>query len=133
MHLPPWTTCKQAPNLGITHVKSETLATRAALLMQAQSKWLNLDPDEVGYLLEKVGNRQGQVLRDWLKAELLQRFKYTKRPPRWLQAPRWPIREGCPLMFLGQVRADGLFHDAAQVYVFLNPTTGEVETILQLA
>lgn len=68
-------------NEGIPHVKSEVLATRATLLMQAQPKWLDLNPDEFRHFLKDAGHRQGQGLRDWMKAELLQHFKGQSTVP----------------------------------------------------
>ncbi|UBV43205.1 hypothetical protein LAJ19_03005 [Deinococcus taeanensis] len=119
--------------MGEPHAKSEALASRAHLLLNVQPKWLDLDEDDFNRLVQDAGNRHGQELRAWLKAEVRRRFRYVSHPPKWLQAPRWPVREGNPLIFVGQLSLNGLLHDNAQVYVFMWKGTGEIETVVQTA
>ncbi|MFC4455274.1 hypothetical protein [Deinococcus sonorensis] len=119
--------------MGVPHVRATTLSQRAALRKKVQPKWLNIDEDVFRVLLEAAGDRQGAALQTWLKEELRARFRSIKRPPQWLQSPQWPVREGVPLVFVGQLAADGLLHDDATVYVFMHPQTGVVETVVQVA
>lgn len=68
-----------------------------------------------------------------IRERLKENFKYTSKPPKWLQNPEWPIRAGKPLIFVGQITLDAsaLFHDNGMAYVFYDPTTGDFETIAQ--
>lgn len=119
--------------MGVPYTRSDTLTRAAALRDKVQPRWLDLDEDDFHELLRAAGDRQGKALQEWLRAEVLRRFRYTKRPPRWIQNPQWPIRESVPLLFLGQLAAEGVLHDEAVVYVFMHPSSGAVETVVQVA
>jgi hypothetical protein len=55
------------------------------------------------------------------------------KPPKWIQSPDWPTRNGKPLVFVGQLSVDApeLFHDKGAAYVFYNPDTGGFETVAE--
>lgn len=117
---------------GIPVTVSDKPAELHALLLAAQPKWLDVDPGYVAALLENAPPHAGKGERTrWLRATLLELFRYAKKPPRWLQAPAWPIGPQGPLVFLGQLAVDGYFHDQAAVYVFHDAHTNECRSILQ--
>ena len=41
-----------------------------------------------------------------IKQRLKEYFKYVDKPPKWIQSPDWPIRDGKPLVFIGQLSID---------------------------
>ena len=118
----------------VAHVPSPDPATLIGLIHDAQPQWLSL---ESGYIqeqfLSRSGGRTGQVLSEWLRDELLQSFRYVGKPPRWIQSPEWPIGAEGPLVFIGQLKVEKYFHDVACAYVFHDPSSGQCETILQVA
>jgi hypothetical protein len=68
-----------------------------------------------------------------IKERLKEYFKFMDKPPKWIQGPDWPIRDGMPLIFVGQLSIDApkLFHDKGAVYVFYDPTNGGFQTVAQ--
>ena len=68
-----------------------------------------------------------------IKERLKEYFKYVDKPPKWIQNPDWPIRDGKPLVFVGQlsINAPELFHDKGAAYLFFDPTKGDFETVAQ--
>ena len=117
---------------GVPVVVSKKPAELHALLLAAQPKWLDVDPAYIAALLDKAPQHAKKSERThWLKAKLLELFRYVKKPPRWLQAPDWPISAHGPLVFLGQLPVEGYFHDQAAVYVFHDAIGNECRSILQ--
>ena len=82
--------------------------------------------------MSKAGERQGAELKKWLSSELLRCFRYSDKPPRWIQNPNWPIGKNGPFVFLGQIKVVNYFHDEAAIYVFHDPTTGEFYNVSQV-
>ncbi|HZZ79527.1 MAG TPA: hypothetical protein VFE62_13480 [Gemmataceae bacterium] len=68
-----------------------------------------------------------------IKERLKEYFKCAEKPPKWIQNADWPIRDGKPLFFVGQlaINASELFHDKGAVYVFFDPAKGSFETVAQ--
>jgi hypothetical protein len=115
----------------VTCRPSEGYANHYDLILSAQPRWLQADPGYIEkHVLPEARGRTGRELRDWLREELLKRFRYVKKRPRWLQSPRWPINENGPLVFLGQIRVQDYFHDEAAAYVFHDPKSGACQTII---
>jgi hypothetical protein len=103
------------------------------IILKAQPGWLNVPDDWLKKnVLSAAERRKGKKLRDWLRARLLELFKYRVKPPKWIQCPDWPIGENGPLVFLGQIRIPDYFHDEAAAYLFHDPTTGRCETVIQI-
>jgi hypothetical protein len=102
-------------------------------LSRSLPKWLTIDAGYLDTLRRESIGLIGQKLENWLKREIIVRFKSVSKPPKWLQSPSWPVEHGVPLIFLGQVSAGAYFHDETAVYVFLNPKTGNILTITQSA
>lgn len=74
-------------------------------------------------------NAKKKLIRERIKEQ----FRYVDKPPRWVQDPDWPIQDGKPLLFVGQIPIDAseLFHDRGAAYVFYNPDKGCFETVAQ--
>jgi hypothetical protein len=68
-----------------------------------------------------------------IKERLKEYFKYVDKPPKWIQSPDWPIRDGKPLIFVGQLSIDApeLFHDKGAAYLFYDPAKEGFETVAQ--
>jgi hypothetical protein len=119
---------------SIPHTCSTEARELFGILLDAQPRWLDVDTkwlqDEI---LAKSGGLTGTKLKKWIREELLRRFRYVSKPPKWIQSPSWPIGPNGPLVFLGQLEVPKHFHDAAAVYVFHDPVSKECKTIVQVA
>jgi hypothetical protein len=103
------------------------------LILKAQPRRLDVDPSYVqNHILPAGEGKAGKALTEWLKGEFRKRFRFVKRPPKWIQSPDWPINDNGPLVFLGQLNVENYFHDAATVYVFHDPVTGACSTVIQV-
>lgn len=115
---------------GIGFTASRQAADDHALLLAIQPRWLDADTAYLASLVATApAHLAGRERRAWLKARVLELFRYRKQPPRWLQSPAWPIGANGPLVFLGQLGMDA--HDTAAVYVFHDPATGELRNVVQ--
>ncbi len=118
---------------GIAYTRTNLYQDMHRMILDAQPKWLNVDTKYVQeQMMPAAGQRQGDELREWLRAEFRRRFRCVSALPKWLQAPAWPIGPNGPLVFLGQVKVSGYFHDEAKVYVFHDAGTGMCETVTQV-
>ena len=118
---------------GVSYVPSHAAYELFDALLRAQPKWLDVRTAWLAAeLLPHAEGRSGKALVTWLREQLLQRFRYLKRPPRWIQAAKWPIGPNGPLVFLGEVPVRDYFHDDGAVFVFHDPSTGRIETVTQV-
>ena len=92
------------------------------LIRDVQPNWLDLPGWYMDNLLAKFKGQSGKVLKDSMKAQIIEDFKYLKKP-RWLQSPDWLFVDERPLLFIGQLDIKELRCDTAQVYVFLDEET----------
>jgi hypothetical protein len=71
----------------------------------------------------------------WLDQELASQFRCVLKRPEWLQSPEWPIFQGRPMMFVGQIDypigSNQVFNHDASYYVFLDYETGTTKTVVQ--
>jgi len=105
------------------------------LLLSAQPKWVHVDTTYLkDRILPEAGDRKGKPLKEWLKGRLKELFRFNKKPPKWIQSPKWPIGENGPMYFLGQIKIEDceLFHDEAAAYLFLDPISGATKTVIQV-
>jgi hypothetical protein len=72
-------------------------------------------------------------IKKQIKAKYQTLFVYHKRPPKWIQQPKWPIKNDKPFYFLGQLEINDceLFHDNGCIYIFIDKENGNVELIKQ--
>jgi len=70
-------------------------------------------------------------LQSWLKEKIKTDFRYLKKQPKWLQSPEWPVENGKPMVFLGQIDISELSHDDAQAYLFFDEERKTFYTITQ--
>lgn len=117
--------------MGVDVVPSEDPEKLHRLLLSAQPAWLNADMAYLSSILATAPELPALELKRWLRSRILERFRYAGRPPRWIQAPNWPMGKDGPMTFLGQVAVDHYFHDSAAVYVFHDAATGECTSIVQ--
>ncbi|WP_418907920.1 hypothetical protein [Glutamicibacter endophyticus] len=117
------------------YVHSTELGREAAadyeLLMSAQPTWVDIDALSAATLLEAVSAVPERSRRTQLQALIKQRYRYVSTPPRWLQAPTWPVVEQYPTVFVGQLDITDLHHDTAYLYVFVDEASGAVSTVTQ--
>lgn len=116
---------------GVEHVPSKKYEELFNLLLKVQPKWLALPFDYLSALLERAPSQQPKALQAWLKETIASEFRCLKSAPKWLQAPAWPIENGKPLVFVGQLDVSALSHDSSQAYVFFDETTGTFQTLKQ--
>ena len=105
------------------------------LMLVVQPAWLDISSGYFERLLEQAGERKGKALKDFLKKKILDDYRCLDKKPKWLQSPQWPVEEGIPLVFVGQLDVTplSLFHDLSQLYVFFNEKTkGFVHIVQQM-
>jgi hypothetical protein len=90
------------------------------------------------YLVELLSQSPGPgtSLSEWLRPRIETAFRSIAGRPEWIQNPDWQVGSGRPMWFIGQigVPADaGLFHDEAMFYVFWDPESGVVRSVVQVS
>jgi hypothetical protein len=87
--------------------------------------------DRIAERAEGIPDRKALVTM--VKTEIAASFRFSRKPPKWLQSPDWICVENRPLLFVGQIELGDLMHDTAQVYLFFDDVTAEVRTLIQVA
>ena len=62
----------------------------------------------------------------FFKNLMIEKFSYEQKPPRWLQAPEWPLDNNIPLKFIKQQSIE-----SGMKYYFYNTKTKETKIIEQ--
>lgn len=104
------------------------------LILDSQPKYIDADLDFIEkYILPVEVNKSKSELKKEMKDRFLTLFKYQTKPPKWIQNPIWIIKDENPLFFLGQfdIKNCDIFHDDGVVYLFVDQTTGDIETVKQ--
>lgn len=115
---------------GVSVSPSEDFDKLYNITLKAQPSWLSAPQDYLSFLLKgKKGSDAEKI--NYLKEQLLSNFQYMKKPPRWVQAPAWPIIDGNPLFFVGQMDITPLSHDKAQLFVFYDKKYEKFHNIVQ--
>ena len=102
------------------------------LILDVAPKWVDPDQKYVNEtILPKAGDRSGKELRSWLTDELKKHYRFVKKPPVWIQGAHWPQGGEGPMVFLGQLDIEDYFHDNSSVYVFIDESSGQTQTLIQ--
>jgi len=104
------------------------------LILDSQPDYLDAPEDFiVKNVLPKDTTLSKSAKKKAMKEAFKEHFRSVKKPPKWIQEPDWPIVDGTPLVFIGQVPIESieLFHDTGAAYVFYEPRGGTFETIAQ--
>lgn len=78
-----------------------------------------------------------EELLEHVRAHAPRWFCWIDQPPEWIHGAEWQFGEdGQPMAFAGQLTIPfgvGIFHDEAQVFVFVDLRSGAVKTVTQVA
>ena len=81
------------------------------------------------------GSKQELLL--FVQSHMGEWFRWATNPPDWIHEAEWQFTDsGKPMVFLGQLaieRSVSALHDEAAVFVFLDPSTSEVKTVVQVS
>ena len=118
---------------GIEFSASTRYSDAYSLILESLPPYL--DPP-VEFIMQLIPNDPGMSQtqkKQLLKQRLETAFPCAGKPPTWMQSPDWPIVNGKPLVFVGQLAMDlpAVFHDSGMVYVFYSPDDGSFETVSQ--
>ena len=95
-----------------------------SLMLDIQPSWLDLPGWYVDKMLKQSEDKPKFELKASLKAQILEDFKFTKKP-RWIQSPNWLFVNERPLFFIGQIDISNVRHDSSQLYIFLDEITNQ--------
>lgn len=78
------------------------------------------------------GEASASAFQAWLAEQLPKYFVCLGERPRWIQGAAWPVQDGKPMVFIGQIAvsiqdspvAAQRFHDDTSFYVFLGKHDG---------
>jgi hypothetical protein len=118
---------------GIAVLPTSSYGDDHGALVRAQPRWLSLP---VPYLQSLVDDLPGTATpaerSEAVERAIGARVWYLVRPPEWLQDAAWPMSDGVPAVFVGQLPVPGVYHDEAAVYVFRHAGSDRYETIVQV-
>jgi hypothetical protein len=85
------------------------------------------------FLSSFVGNYQGNAaqVEQWLDGELSKTFAALVDRPRWIQDPEWPLRDGIPMVFVGQIDREIDTMDVS-FYLFKDKHIGVTKVVTQV-
>lgn len=85
------------------------------------------------FLRELISSYSGppETFPQWMDSQASQYYRCINKQPEWIQNPEWPISQGRPMVFVGQL--DVHLNDGAEIsfYVFWDPRNGESSLISQ--
>ncbi|TFY84381.1 hypothetical protein DYL61_31140 [Pseudomonas nabeulensis] len=117
---------------SVAHTVEKKYENLFNLTLKVQPKWLSLPSDYLSQLIEDQKNLSPKALQAWLKEKIKTDFRCLKTPPKWLQSPQWPVEDGKPMIFVGQLDISELSHDNAQAYLFFDDAKKTFRTITQV-
>ncbi len=101
------------------------------LISGVTPKWLN---PPVDYLKSFVEDNNALIIKELkvlVKEKINSDFICLKGKPKWIQDPNWPIDDGKPLVFVGELDMTDISHDTTKVYVFYNAKNKSFTNIKQ--
>lgn len=103
------------------------------LILSMQPKYIDASSDFIEkFILPQNFQGSESEMKKIIRANYQKHFKYQNKPPKWIQSPKWIIKNDKPLFFIGQLELKSeLFHDNGFVYVFVDTETREIKTVQQ--
>lgn len=116
---------------GVAHVVDNRHQHRFTLALKAQPKWVSLPSVYIDRFMAGHDALDPKALQSALKEAIKRDFRCLKAPPKWLQAPEWPMAHDMPMVFVGQLDISGLGHDVGQAYLFFDAQQQRFHTVSQ--
>jgi hypothetical protein len=118
---------------GVEFSASTRFSDAYSLILESLPKYLDPPVEFILPLIPNDPTMSETKKTQLLKKRLKEAFPCATKPPAWIQSPDWPIVDGKPLVFIGQLPIDlpGMFHDSGMVYVFCSADDGKFETVAQ--
>jgi hypothetical protein len=90
-------------------------------------------------LPQYAGESDAASIVAWLKEQVLQYFVAVSDRPKWRQNPQWPLEEGRPMIFAGQIDlsiqnggiVSTIYHDDTSLYIFIGRKSQPVVVVQQ--
>ncbi len=116
---------------GVAHLVDNSHQHRFTLALKGQPKWVSLPSVYIDRFMAGHGALDPRALQSALKEAIKRDFRCLKAPPKWLQAPEWPLADDMPMVFVGQLDISGLGHDVGQAYLFFDAQQQRFHTVSQ--
>jgi len=120
--------------LGVPFTSSRRYRDMYALILSSLPAYVD-PPLEflVSHVLPSESNLSKAEVQRHIKSRIKSLFVSTGAHPKWIQSAEWPIEDGVPFVFLGQIPLDApeFFHDSGAAYLFLQPSTGKTDVVMQ--
>ena len=110
--------CRFLRNHGIDATPSDDIRKRIDEKYKILPKWLQISDEMYDEIRKSADGLTGSDFISFMKDEIKRRFVSLNKPPKWLQDVCWPILDGKPLIFVGQLDISKIRHDTSYVYVF---------------
>jgi hypothetical protein len=101
------------------------------ILLKYQPKWLDINPEYFSTIIKNYNGKNKKEIKEEIREKIKNDFIYMKNPPKWLQSPNWPIENGQPLIFIGELDMGELLHDMSKVFIFYNKAKDTFSNIKQ--
>ena len=117
-----------ARGVGVT--PSSKIQNQIDEMRKVLPKWLKIPDEMYGEIRQRAAGLAGAELISFMKGEIERCFVCLSKPPKWIQDEFWPVSDGEPLIFVGQLDVSKIRHDTSYVYVF-SDKSGKYVTIEQ--
>lgn len=101
---------------GVSFLQDKQEEIYQDIVLKALPEWLDLEPEYFEDILKKAELSKSEKIVA-IKSKIKSEFTYLHHPPRWLQAPAWPLYNNIPLVFIGELE-ESPEPGRARVYVF---------------
>jgi hypothetical protein len=101
------------------------------LILDVQPKWLDVQPDFFSDIIKNYNGENKKEIKEQMKERIQDSFISIKSKPKWLQNPNWPIEDGEPLIFIGELDMSDILHDTSKVFIFYSKKSQRFQCIKQ--
>jgi len=115
---------------GVSVSPSNKIQNQMGEMRKVLPKWLRISDEVYVEIRQSAAGLVGADLISFMKGEIDKRFVCLGKPPKWMRDEFWPVSDGEPLIFVGQLDISKIRHDTSYVYVFLSKS-GKYTTIEQ--